>query len=128
MKLKDRARAYEDNVGGWEAQLVARIDHPGVVPVYEAGEHDGHFYLAMLWVDGSDLEQLLSDLGPLPIERAVEVIGHVADALDAAHDRGFVHRDVKPANVMVADSGQVYLTDFGLTKVLDASTGLTHTG
>src|SRR5215217_479453 len=111
-----------------EAQLVARIDHPGVVPVYEAGEHDGHFYLAMLWVDGSDLEQLLSDLGPLPIERAVEVIGHVADALDAAHERGFVHRDVKPANVMVADSGQVYLTDFGLTKVLDASTGLTHTG
>src|SRR5215218_6834179 len=111
-----------------EAQLVARIDHPGVVPVYEAGEHDGHFYLAMLWVDGSDLEQLLTDLGPLPVERAVEVIGHVADALDAAHERGFVHRDVKPANVMVADSGQVYLTDFGLTKVLDASTGLTHTG
>jgi predicted Ser/Thr protein kinase len=111
-----------------EAQLVARIDHPGVVPVYEAGEHDGHFYLAMLWVEGSDLEQLLSDLGPLPIERAVEVIGHVADALDAAHERGFVHRDVKPANVLVADSGQVYLSDFGLTKVLDASTGLTHTG
>src|SRR5918998_4375317 len=111
-----------------EAQLVARIDHPGVVPVYEAGEHDGHFYLAMLWVDGSDLDKLLTDLGPLPIERAVEVIGHVADALDAAHERGFVHRDVKPANVMVADSGQVYLTDFGLTKVLDASTGLTHTG
>jgi predicted Ser/Thr protein kinase len=111
-----------------EAQLVARIDHPGVVPVYEAGEHDGHFYLAMLWVDGSDLEQLLSDLGPLPIERAVEVIANVADALDAAHERGFVHRDVKPANVLVADSGQVYLSDFGLTKVLDASTGLTHTG
>ena len=111
-----------------EAQLVARIDHPGVVPVYEAGEHDGHFYLAMLWVDGCDLDKLLTDLGPLPIERAVEVIGHVADALDAAHERGFVHRDVKPANVMVADSGQVYLTDFGLTKVLDASTGLTHTG
>ena len=111
-----------------EAQLVARIDHPGVVPVYEAGEHDGHFYLAMLWVDGSDLEQLLSDLGPLPIERAVEVVANVADALDAAHERGFVHRDVKPANVLVADSGQVYLSDFGLTKVLDASTGLTHTG
>ena len=111
-----------------EAQLVARIDHPGVVPVYEAGEHDGHFYLAMLWVDGCDLDKLLTDLGPLPIERAVEVIGHVADALDAAHERGFVHRDVKPANVMVADTGQVYLTDFGLTKVLDASTGLTHTG
>jgi serine/threonine protein kinase len=111
-----------------EAQLVARIDHPGVVPVYEAGELDGHFYLAMLWVDGSDLDKLLTDLGPLPIDRAVDVLSQVADALDAAHERGFVHRDVKPANVMVADSGQVYLTDFGLTKVLDASTGLTHTG
>ena len=81
----------------------------------------------MLWVDGSDLEQLLSDLGPLPIERAVEVIANVADALDAAHERGFVHRDVKPANVLVADSGQVLPQRLRADQGLDASTGLDDT-
>jgi ABC-type branched-subunit amino acid transport system substrate-binding protein/DNA-binding beta-propeller fold protein YncE len=100
-----------------EPKLAAALDHPNVVPIYEAGEHDGRLYLAMRFVDGSDLRTLLRSEG-VAVERAVAILAQVAGALDAAHRRGLVHRDVKPANVLVDEDGHAYLTDFGVTKQL----------
>ncbi len=102
-----------------ESQLAASLDHSNVVPVYDAGETDGHLYIAMRYVEGTDLRTLLAGEAPLEARRALALIGQVAAALDAAHARGLVHRDVKPANVLVAqETGRehCYLTDFGLTR------------
>jgi YVTN family beta-propeller protein len=100
-----------------ESRVAASIDHPNVVPVYDAGEVAGELFIAMRYVEGSDLKRLLAE-GPLPKERAVGVVDQVAAALDAAHARGLVHRDVKPSNVLVAEGEHVYLADFGLTRRL----------
>ena len=97
-----------------ESELAASLDHPNVIPIYEAGEADGHLYLAMRFVEGSDLDELLEQ-GRLAPERAIAILVQVAGALDAAHERGLVHRDVKPGNVLLAGD-HVYLSDFGLTK------------
>jgi serine/threonine protein kinase len=102
-----------------ESRLAASIDHGGIVPIYDAGDADGLLYIAMRYVDGSDLAQLLRRDGPLEPARALDLIGRLADALDAAHGRGLIHRDVKPSNALVAREGpreHVYLADFGLTK------------
>jgi serine/threonine protein kinase len=101
-----------------EPKLAAALDHPHVVPIYEAGEHDGQLYLAMRFVDGSDVRTLLRSEGGLSPERCLAILADVAGALDAAHRRGLVHRDVKPANVLVDADGHAYLTDFGVTKQL----------
>jgi YVTN family beta-propeller protein len=101
-----------------ESQLAASLDHPNVVPVYEAGEVDGLFYIAMRYVLGTDLKALLRAEGALAPERALALVGQVANALDAAHDRGLVHRDVKPSNVLLtgrAGEEHCYLADFGLS-------------
>jgi len=100
-----------------ESELAASLDHPCVVPIYEAGEADGRLFIAMRYVEGSDLKQLLRD-GPLTAERTVGLCAQVADALDFAHERGLVHRDVKPSNVLLDRREHVYLADFGLTKRL----------
>src|SRR6266545_2245106 len=94
------------------------LDHPGILPVYAAGEADGKLYLATRFVDGIDLRELVERAGPLPAERALTLVGQVADALDEAHARNLVHRDVKPGNVLVDASDHCYLCDFGLTKQL----------
>jgi serine/threonine protein kinase len=101
-----------------EPRLAAALDHPNVVPIYEAGEHDGQLYLAMRYVEGSDVRTLLRHGGGPPAERVISILAQVASALDAAHRRGLVHRDVKPANVLVDEDGHAYLTDFGVTKQL----------
>src|SRR4051794_5732666 len=104
-----------------EARLTASIDHPNVIPVYGAGEEDGHLYLVMRYVPGTDLHALLRREGRLEPGRAAAIVAQIADALDAAHGAGLVHRDVKPANVLIAGS-HVYLSDFGITRVQDAET------
>src|SRR4051794_8747026 len=104
-----------------EARLTASIDHPNVIPVYGAGEEDGHLYLVMRYVPGTDLHALLRREGRLEPGRAAAIVAQIADALDAAHAAGLVHRDVKPANVLIAGS-HVYLSDFGITRVQDAET------
>jgi ABC-type branched-subunit amino acid transport system substrate-binding protein/DNA-binding beta-propeller fold protein YncE len=101
-----------------EPRLAASLDHPNVIPIYEAGEHEGQLYLAMRFVEGSDLKSVLEREGRLAPDRALKVLGQVAGALDAAHRRALVHRDVKPANVLLGEEGHVYLTDFGITKQL----------
>jgi YVTN family beta-propeller protein len=98
-----------------ESELAASLDHANVIPIYEAGEADGSLFIAMRYVEGSDLKALLRD-GPLSQERAVLLAGQVAAALDAAHERGLVHGDVKPSNVLIDGRGHAYLADFGLTK------------
>jgi ABC-type branched-subunit amino acid transport system substrate-binding protein len=99
-----------------EPRLAASLDHPNVIPIYEAGEHDGQLYLAMRFVEGSDLKSLLAREGSMAPERALAVLAKVAGALDAAHRRALVHRDVKPANVLIDQEGHAYLTDFGISK------------
>src|SRR6266513_1435384 len=95
-----------------EAQLAATLDHPSIVTVYDAGEVNGVLYLAMRYVRGTDLAALLAQRGPLRSEETLSILGQVAAALDAAHGAGLVHRDVKPANVMI-EGERCYLTDFG---------------
>jgi YVTN family beta-propeller protein len=113
-----------------ESRLAASLDHPNVVSVYDAGDFEGTLYIAMQYIEGTDLAQFLRQRGPLEPQAAVTMLGQVAAALDAAHECGLIHRDVKPANVMVA-SGHCYLTDFGLTKraaASEVSGALTGTG
>jgi DNA-binding beta-propeller fold protein YncE len=114
-----------------ESHLSASIEHPNVIPVYEAGEAEGRLFIAMRWVEGTDLRSVIVGEGRVDPERAVAIVEQVAAALDAAHRNGLVHRDVKPANVMLTTThGQehVYLTDFGLTKKASSNTALTRTG
>jgi sugar lactone lactonase YvrE/predicted Ser/Thr protein kinase len=99
-----------------ESRVAASLDHANVVPVYEAGEADGRFFLAMRYVDGTDLRTVLHRDGALPPERVLEIATQIASALDAAHAQGLVHRDVKPSNVLVDERGHCYLADFGLTQ------------
>src|SRR4051812_26543402 len=112
-----------------EARVTAQLDHPNVIPVYDAGDDDGRLYIAMRWVEGTDLGRLIAERGALEPKVAIELIAQAASALDAAHARGLVHRDVKPANLLLpaAARSHVYLTDFGLAK-RDGSSALTTTG
>jgi tRNA A-37 threonylcarbamoyl transferase component Bud32 len=115
-----------------ESRIAASIDHPNVIPVYEAGELEGALYLIMRWVEGTDLRTLIASAGRLAPDRAIELLAPVASALAVGHRRGLIHRDVKPANVLIADGGgdpdHVYLTDFGIARELDADTVATRTG
>ena len=102
-----------------ESRLAASLDHPNVVPIYEAGEADGRLFIAMRYVDGTDLKALLGREGALAPGRVVAIAAQIADALDAAHAKGLVHRDVKPSNVLLDQQGgreHAYLADFGLTQ------------
>ncbi|HEX9967537.1 MAG TPA: protein kinase [Solirubrobacterales bacterium] len=103
-----------------ESRLAARLDHPGVVPVYDAREDDGELIVAMRFVKGGDLKRRIAARGPLPPPQAIDLLAQVAAALDAAHAEGIVHRDVKPHNILL-EGDRAYLTDFGLAKALGDS-------
>ncbi len=119
-------------VSEWER--LAQLDHPNIIPVFEAGEAEGLLYIAMRYVKTTDLKGLIEQEGRLDPERAVRIVSQTASALDAAHDQDLVHRDVKPANILVAigagpeGTDHVYLSDFGLTKHTRSRSGLTQTG
>ncbi|WP_157592686.1 serine/threonine-protein kinase [Solirubrobacter soli] len=104
-----------------ESRMAAAIDHPNVIPVYEAGEEDGRLYITMRWVEGTDLHRLLRSEGRIDPLRAAKIVDQVAGALDAAHEAGLIHRDVKPANVLLSGD-HAYLADFGLTRFAGADT------
>jgi predicted ATPase/serine/threonine protein kinase len=111
-----------------ESRVLASIDHPNIIPIYDAGEANGVAYIAMRFVQGSDLAELIDAEGGLPPDRAVAILDQVAGALDAAHTYDVVHRDVKPANVLLDEpTGRVYLTDFGIATRA-RTRGLTKTG
>jgi Protein kinase domain len=117
-----------------ESRMAATIQHPNVIPVYEADEADGELFITMPFVEGSDLAQLLRERGALEPSQALSIVGQVAGALDTAHDAGLVHRDVKPANILLTVSPDhdrpyhAYLSDFGLTKQTLSQSHLTRTG
>src|SRR4051812_2867669 len=117
-----------------ESQLAASIDHPHIIPIYRAGQFEDALYLAMRFVDGTDLHGLLARTGPLDLPLTVRVFDQIGSALDVAHEHDLVHRDVKPGNVLVDQHGggpgrfHLYLTDFGLTKRIASLSGLTAPG
>jgi serine/threonine protein kinase len=114
-----------------ESMTAAALDHSNVVPIYDAGEEHGQLYVTMRHVPGTDLRALIEQSGALPPAEAASIIAQIAGALDAAHERGLVHRDVKPGNILIEDRGgrrHAFLTDFGLTKHAASDSGMTKTG
>jgi serine/threonine protein kinase/DNA-binding beta-propeller fold protein YncE len=117
-----------------ESRAAAAVDDPHIIPVFEAGEAGGVLFIAMRYVRGGDVRSLLTRSGPLPPGRVAEIVAQVSSALDAAHEHGLVHRDVKPANMLLDSGGpgdrpdHVYLSDFGLSKAALAASGLTAAG
>lgn len=110
-----------------ESEVTARLREPHIIPIHDFGEIDGRLFIDMRLVDGTDLAQL-AKRGPLVPERAVRIIAQAASALDAAHADGLVHRDVKPANVLVSEDDFVYLVDFGVARAMAGAAPLTQTG
>jgi serine/threonine protein kinase len=112
-----------------EARSAARLEHPHIMPIYEVGEVAGYHYIAMKFIQGRTLKQLLQQEGALPVKRAAHILAQVGEALDYAHRQGIIHRDIKPSNVMITDDGWIYLTDFGLARGIgSSSSGLTIAG
>jgi Protein kinase domain len=117
-----------------ESRIAASLNHPNVIPIYDMGSSEGLLYIAMRYVSGTDLRQMIKKRGRLIPETALFLLGQAARALDAAHRKGLVHRDVKPGNLLIergsdeADPDHVYLADFGITKHAMSRSGLTSTG
>ncbi|MCS7223117.1 MAG: protein kinase [Armatimonadetes bacterium] len=101
-----------------EARAAASLQHPNIIAIYEAGEDKGLFYFAMEFVDGTDLGKLIRQRGRFPIEQALPIIEQIASALDYAHNRGIIHRDIKAGNILVTRDELVKVTDFGIARVL----------
>jgi eukaryotic-like serine/threonine-protein kinase len=105
-----------------EGQAVARLQHPGIVQVYEVGSHEGRSYLALEYVGGGTLAQRTAGR-PLPARESAQLVEALARAVHYAHQKGVVHRDLKPGNVLLTEDGQTKITDFGLAKMLDPEPG-----
>src|SRR5258707_7499898 len=111
-----------------EAKTAAKLDHPNIIPIYRVESEGGLNYFVMKYISGTSLEDLLEKRQPLPVPEIQRILWEAACALGHAHQRGVVHRDVKPANIMFDHDGRVMLTDFGISKALQAATGFTATG
>ena len=113
-----------------EAKAAAGLSHDNIVAVYEAGGADGYLYIALEYVDGTDVFELVTKRGPLPVKRTIDIIRQVTSALDHAAERGIVHRDIKPANLLIRSNGTVKLTDLGLARSIEAASdaGITRAG
>jgi serine/threonine protein kinase len=111
-----------------EAQMAASLEHPNVVQVFDVGESNGLYYLAMQYVVGSSLDQVLEKRGRLSLKEAIPIVKGVSRALDAARAKGVIHRDIKPANILLTDDGTVKVVDFGLARQSDPAEGLSMTG
>src|SRR4051794_12663619 len=110
-----------------EASSAASLDHPNILPVYEYGEAEGAPYLVMPYVKGGTLKERMAK-GPVPQAEMLRYLAQMGEALDFAHEKGLIHRDVKPANMLLDERGRLYLADFGIAKALEGAEGLTRTG
>ncbi|MEE8391656.1 MAG: serine/threonine-protein kinase, partial [Anaerolineae bacterium] len=113
-----------------EAKAVAQLDHPNILPVYDIDEQGDLVYIVMRYVDTGSLTELLTDMKgqPMPLDRTLKILEQIGSALSHAHQRGIVHRDVKPGNILLGPDNWVLLTDFGLVKILADSTPITQSG
>src|SRR5881275_1450765 len=109
-----------------EAEAAARLEHPGIVPIHEVGERDGSCYFSMKFVEGGQLDEV-ARREPIPIRRAVELIAKVARIVHYAHEHGILHRDIKPGNILLDAKGEPHLTDFGLARLVESESSVTHT-
>jgi serine/threonine protein kinase len=111
-----------------EANSIAALQHPHIVPIYTVGEDQGFHFLAMQYIQGETLRDLMQREGPLSLERSISLLEQAAQALDYAHSQQVIHRDIKPSNMMLTDKGWLYLTDFGLARDTMGNSGLTSVG
>jgi serine/threonine protein kinase len=111
-----------------EAEAAANLQHPNIVAIHEVGEHDGQHYYSMDFIDGRDLGALVRESGPMPPAQAAKCLKTIAEAVHFAHQRGTLHRDLKPQNVLVDSAGIPRITDFGLAKFVERDDSLTETG
>src|SRR5438477_144896 len=109
-----------------EAEAAARLEHPGIVPIHEVGERDGTCYFSMKFVEGGQLDEV-ARREPIPIRRAVELMANVARTVHYAHEHGILHRDIKPGNILLDAKGEPHLTDFGLARLVESESSVTHT-
>src|SRR5947208_5477256 len=109
-----------------EAEAAARLEHSGIVPIHEVGERDGSCYFSMQFIEGGQLDEVVKR-EPMPIRRAVELIANVARTVHYAHEHGILHRDIKPGNILLDAKGEPHLTDFGLARLVETESSVTHT-
>src|ERR1051325_1452292 len=108
-----------------EAQAAARLEHPGIVPIHEVGERDGSCYFSMKFIEGGQLDQVVAR-EPMPPRSAVELIAKVARTVHYAHEHGILHRDIKPGNILLDAKGEPHLPDFGLARLVETESTVTH--
>ncbi len=109
-----------------EAEAAANLDHPGILPIYEIGERDGCCYFSTKFVEGGQLDQIVGR-APQSIRQSAELIAKVARTVHYAHEHGILHRDIKPGNILLDANGEPHLTDFGLARLVESESSVTHT-
>jgi eukaryotic-like serine/threonine-protein kinase len=109
-----------------EAEAAASLEHPGIVPIHEVGERDGQCYFSMKFVEGGQLDEVIKH-APMSIRQAAELIAKLARTVHYAHEHGILHRDIKPGNILLDAKGEPLLTDFGLARLVEAESTVTHT-